>query len=235
MAPRPERERSHAKSARTELDEPAAGSSLAHELELKRLRGEIPCAECKRLVKRSKSYYYLLTYLNDRLKIKCDRQIPCASCVRRGCGQLCPNDHFSTGDGTRFAAAAEEILRRRIRRMLARVRALEDALHNEQALVSDAPHPLLQDGDYTLANDPEDEITAGSKDLQLDAVSDALGTLSIARDGSSRFFGRSAGSTILLVSTLDLFGLFRVANLCALDWRSARRPHHTGTSASRQP
>jgi hypothetical protein len=139
----------------------------------------------------------------SRLKIKCDRQIPCSSCVRRGCGQLCPNDHFSTGDGTRFASAAEEILRRRIRRMLARVRALEDALHNEQALVSDQPHPLLAQGDFAPARAAhEDPQTAEEQAdaLNLDAVTEALGTLSIARDGSSRFFGRSAGPTILLVS-----------------------------------
>jgi hypothetical protein len=40
----------HQKSAQRELDEPAPGSSHAHELELKRIRGEIPCAECKRCV-----------------------------------------------------------------------------------------------------------------------------------------------------------------------------------------
>lgn len=37
------------------------------------LRGEIACAECR------------------RLKIKCDKNVPCATCVKRGCGALCPN------------------------------------------------------------------------------------------------------------------------------------------------
>lgn len=52
MPARPERERAHlhAKSARAGLEEPVAGSSHAHGLELKRLKGEIPCAECKRYV-----------------------------------------------------------------------------------------------------------------------------------------------------------------------------------------
>jgi hypothetical protein len=133
------------------------------------------------------------------LKIKCDRQVPCASCIRRGCGQLCPNDHFSTGDGSRFASAAEEILRKRIRRMLARVRALEDALHNEQAIVSDTAHPLLQDGDFKLDPQVLADLHEENEELQLDVVADAVGTLSIAKDGSSRFFGRSGGPTILLV------------------------------------
>jgi hypothetical protein len=99
--------------------------------------------------------------------------------------------------------------------MLGRVRALEDALHNEQALVSDAPHELLHDGDFAQKFlDEMDAADGGSitipgmsnqvkvEELQLDAVSEAFGTLSIARDGSSRFFGRTAGPTILLVRTL---------------------------------
>jgi Fungal Zn(2)-Cys(6) binuclear cluster domain len=35
--------------------------------------GEIACAECR------------------RLKIRCDRIIPCSTCVKRGCTALCPN------------------------------------------------------------------------------------------------------------------------------------------------
>ena len=27
----------------------------------------------------------------DRLKLKCDKKIPCGSCVRRGCTSICPN------------------------------------------------------------------------------------------------------------------------------------------------
>ncbi|TDL15880.1 hypothetical protein BD410DRAFT_81333 [Rickenella mellea] len=43
------------------------------EIELKRSRGEVSCAECR------------------RLKIKCDKKLPCSSCQRRGCASLCPN------------------------------------------------------------------------------------------------------------------------------------------------
>jgi hypothetical protein len=61
MPARPERERPHlhAKSARAGLEEPVAGSSHAHGLELKRLKGEIPCAECKRYVHLSLSLFPL--------------------------------------------------------------------------------------------------------------------------------------------------------------------------------
>ncbi|KAH9940787.1 uncharacterized protein BXZ73DRAFT_88507 [Epithele typhae] len=47
--------------------------STDDEIELKRARGEISCAECR------------------RLKLKCDKKIPCGSCVRRGCTSICPN------------------------------------------------------------------------------------------------------------------------------------------------
>jgi hypothetical protein len=63
MPARPERERPHlhAKSARAGLEEPVAGSSHAHGLELKRLKGEIPCAECKRYVHLSLSLSFPFT------------------------------------------------------------------------------------------------------------------------------------------------------------------------------
>lgn len=62
----------------------------AHDIERKRLRGfvvvgstmiftdnpdalgELSCAEC------------------HRLKLKCDKKLPCGSCKRRGCESICP-------------------------------------------------------------------------------------------------------------------------------------------------
>ena len=35
------------------------------------------------------SVFYL--YFICRLKLRCDRQIPCSSCVKRGCGPICPD------------------------------------------------------------------------------------------------------------------------------------------------
>ncbi|KAK0442545.1 hypothetical protein EV421DRAFT_2019376 [Armillaria borealis] len=54
-------------------------SALAREVEDKRSRGEVSCAERR------------------RLKIKCDKQIPCQSCQRRGCVSLRPNGLPCTG------------------------------------------------------------------------------------------------------------------------------------------
>ncbi|WWC65511.1 uncharacterized protein I303_108129 [Kwoniella dejecticola CBS 10117] len=43
-------------------------------------RQQFSCAECR------------------RLKLKCDRQIPCANCVRRACGHLCPEKERPQGN-----------------------------------------------------------------------------------------------------------------------------------------
>lgn len=54
------------------------------EQESKRNRGAISCAECR------------------RLKLKCDKTVPCSSCTRRGCASICPNGSLTTGQGTRY-------------------------------------------------------------------------------------------------------------------------------------
>ena len=58
---------------------------FSREIELKRNRGEISCAECRRCVA---SHSPLLPrshplHVSARLKIKCDKQIPCQSCQVR--------------------------------------------------------------------------------------------------------------------------------------------------------
>lgn len=160
---------------------------FSREIEMKRNRGEISCAECR------------------RLKIKCDKQIPCQSCQRRGCASLCPNGSLATGQGTRFVIAATEHLHRRIARMGDRIRQLEDALALLQASISKEPHPLLSENaiviDADIADKPhesEDEVTG--------EVSKALGTLSVSDQGLSRFFGSTGGSDLLLLDNEDSTG-----------------------------
>jgi hypothetical protein len=36
----------------------------------------------------------VLTPWVSRLKLRCDRQVPCSSCVKRGCGAICPDGAF---------------------------------------------------------------------------------------------------------------------------------------------
>ncbi|KAI0262363.1 fungal-specific transcription factor domain-containing protein [Gloeopeniophorella convolvens] len=161
----------------------------SREIEMKRNRGEISCAECR------------------RLKIKCDKQIPCQSCQRRGCAALCPNGSLATGQGTRFVIAATEHLHRRITRMSDRIRQLEDALSVLQASHSTEPHPLLREN-FSVADSadkPEEQLQEEEEDAPADVVN-AFGTMSISDHGVSRFFGPTGGSDLLLLENEDLTG-----------------------------
>ncbi|KAJ3931991.1 MAG: fungal-specific transcription factor domain-containing protein [Lentinula lateritia] len=174
------------RSSRRDTEEYKFDGGHSRELELKRSRGPqiVSCAECR------------------RLKIKCDRQVPCTSCQRRGCAALCPNGSLATGQGTRFVLAATEHLHRRISRLSGRIRELENALaniHNKYAPDGDQPHPLLEN-DWLLEVEEgadDDELEPGSN--RTGDVIDALGTLSISNHGISRFFGPTGGSESLLI------------------------------------
>ncbi|TRM68025.1 fungal-specific transcription factor domain-containing protein [Schizophyllum amplum] len=161
-------------------------SPQAREIELKRARGEVSCAECR------------------RLKIRCDKQIPCQSCVRRGCDSLCPNGALATGQGTRFVLAATQHLHRRLGRLGERIRALEVALEVAQTRVSKEPHPLLAEDKLLTEvnlNARDDESPSPSPAPQpRDDMIDAFGTLSISAHGVSRFFGPTGGAESLLMS-----------------------------------
>ncbi|KAG6810785.1 hypothetical protein H0H92_010352 [Tricholoma furcatifolium] len=78
-----------------------------------------------------------------RLKLKCDRIFPCQSCVKRGCGSLCPEGALTSGRGSRFILANTGQLHEKITLLSDRVRDLEDALQTLQATQSIHPHPLL--------------------------------------------------------------------------------------------
>ncbi|KZT69217.1 hypothetical protein DAEQUDRAFT_268089 [Daedalea quercina L-15889] len=188
----------------------AESSTYAREIELKRSRGEISCAECRRCDHRVPLLAHTATVLTcwhsaPRLKIRCDKTIPCQSCQRRGCAALCPNGSLATGQGTRFVLAATEHLHRRIAKMSERVRELEDALAIVQAKCSDQPHPLLVEGDVQAMKQdlPMTELTeqipSGSR-----TVIDSFGMLSLSDHGaSSTFFGPTGGSEYLLVDNRD--------------------------------
>ncbi|KAI9507152.1 fungal-specific transcription factor domain-containing protein, partial [Russula earlei] len=161
----------------------------SREIEMKRNRGEISCAECR------------------RLKIKCDKQIPCQSCQRRGCASLCPNGSLATGQGTRFVIAATEHLHRRIARMSDRIRQLEDALALLYATTSKEPHPLLcEKAVINVDSETADDKLHESEDEGAGEVTRALGTLSVSDHGFSRFFGSTGGSDLLLLDNDEAAG-----------------------------
>ncbi|KZV65070.1 hypothetical protein PENSPDRAFT_745213 [Peniophora sp. CONT] len=158
--------------------------TYAREIEMKRSRGEISCAECR------------------RLKIKCDKSIPCQSCQRRGCAALCPNGSLATGQGTRFVIAATEHLHKRIARMSDRIRQLEDGLAVLQSAHSKEQHPLLHDSQLLVEHDKAPEDTAADSGDEGELNSETLaafGTMSVSEHGLSRFFGPTGGSEGLLL------------------------------------
>ncbi|KAF8235392.1 hypothetical protein L208DRAFT_1433902 [Tricholoma matsutake] len=175
------------RSSRKDLEDYHLDGGQTRELEQKRSREQVSCAECR------------------RLKIKCDKKIPCQSCQRRGCATLCPNGSLSTGQGTRFVLAATEHLHRRISKLSGRIRQLEDALAALQSRSSSDPHPLLHAD--LLSSDEKDEEpmmddSSGGSGPTSDLI-DAFGTLSIADHGISRFFGPTGGSERLLISCIS--------------------------------
>ncbi|EIW79658.1 hypothetical protein CONPUDRAFT_144866 [Coniophora puteana RWD-64-598 SS2] len=165
----------------------------ALEKESKRNRGAMSCAECR------------------RLKLKCDKTVPCSSCKRRGCSAICPNGSLITGQGTRFVLADTEKLHSKIAEMSDRIRVLEDALS-----LHEAKHPLLAREFLTiksvidlhaaidasraagLSSTPEANEGEEEQEGDQQAYVNAFGTLAIRDDGASTFYGPSAGSESLL-------------------------------------
>ncbi|KAJ6588531.1 fungal-specific transcription factor domain-containing protein [Mycena capillaripes] len=169
----------------------------AQEKEAKRARGSLSCAECR------------------RLKLKCDKTVPCSSCKRRGCSAICPNGSLITGQGTRFVLADTEKLHTKIATMSDRIRHLEDALAILQSTVTNEPHPLLDrellkikssielhsavEGEENFNPNGGGGADGGGENEDLDEYIDAFGTLAIREDGAATFYGRSAGSESLLM------------------------------------
>ncbi|KAJ3733329.1 hypothetical protein DFJ43DRAFT_995462 [Lentinula guzmanii] len=74
-----------------------------------------------------------------RLKLKCDRNFPCQSCRKRGCGDICPEGSLTSGRGSRFILANTGQLHGKISQLSERVRLLENALRDH----ANPEHPLL--------------------------------------------------------------------------------------------
>ncbi|KAE9410753.1 hypothetical protein BT96DRAFT_912223 [Gymnopus androsaceus JB14] len=136
-------------------------------IEEKRLAGLLSCAECR------------------RLKLRCDRTIPCGSCSRRGCSSICPSGVLEAGaahvhqGGMRVGQ-----LRTKIGIMAGRIRELEAALEKGHSLLDDK---LLKIG-RADEEPPEDPVR------QLDG----LGTLTLSENGEANYFGSSGGNESLI-------------------------------------
>ncbi|KAF5392659.1 hypothetical protein D9757_000881 [Collybiopsis confluens] len=164
------------------------------EIDQKRLKGELSCAECR------------------RLKLRCDKKVPCSSCVRRGCESICPCGILEAGIGTRFILASTTQLHSKISLMSSRIRALEDAVAIFQSSVSSERHPLLDENLLSIKfgseaiheeGSPESSFAiSGTPNRSGDMpVLDAFGTLALGEEGEMKYFGRSAGSETLILAS----------------------------------
>ncbi|KAJ7189198.1 fungal-specific transcription factor domain-containing protein [Mycena filopes] len=117
-----------------------------------------PCTECR------------------RHKMKCDKKIPCGTCVRRGCSAICPTGiSLSTGRGKRSVVSDVAQLNTVIMTMGDRIRKLENA--------------LAATTEFSL---PGSRLPIGADN------GDALGSFSVNEDGDGvYFFGPMAGSEAL--------------------------------------
>ncbi|KAI6020864.1 hypothetical protein PISMIDRAFT_466599 [Pisolithus microcarpus 441] len=152
----------------------------AQETEQKRNTGGRSCAEC------------------SRLKIKCDKRIPCQSCQRRGCETLCPNGSLPTGEGTRSIVAATEHLHCQLADKNEQIRQLKDALSKCHARHSTEPHPLLRPGVLEASQGENHVGPPFAEDLAtIEHTPELVGTPSISGSGASRFSGPMGGSHCL--------------------------------------
>ncbi|KAH9975864.1 hypothetical protein BGW80DRAFT_1436388 [Lactifluus volemus] len=151
----------------------------------KRRRGatRLSCAECR------------------RLKLRCDRAIPCGSCVKRGCGAICPDGSLTTGQGNRFILASTQELHEKITELCSRIRDLEDALRTSHIQNSSEPHPLLSEEQLRIKAPlqreapPRNPTTIHQQEEENNPdVIDSFGTLAINGSGHTNYYGQFANS-----------------------------------------
>ncbi|KAF8650271.1 hypothetical protein AX16_005325 [Volvariella volvacea WC 439] len=171
-------------------------------------RAPTSCAECR------------------RLKLRCDRQVPCEKCVSRGCGAICPDGSLTPGRGGKLVLANTEELHDRIDRLCGRIRELEDALRSLHANHSSQPHPLLtlellqlkgpenfnvsttslSSSSKSPSNPPPSSQPSDSRSPSIpnsddggeESLIDAFGTLTVGVNGESLFLGKTARSEYLI-------------------------------------
>ncbi|KAJ7743140.1 fungal-specific transcription factor domain-containing protein [Mycena metata] len=138
-----------------------------------------------------------------RLKLRCDRSIPCSSCVKRGCGAICPDGSLTTGQGNRFVLASTQELHEKISELANRVRELEDALRSSHSHLTSEQHPLLSEELLRIKAPLQREVPAFRNQPSGNAIKeeehnpdvvDAFGSLSISLSGGAKYFGTTANS-----------------------------------------
>ncbi|KAF8514968.1 hypothetical protein JB92DRAFT_2916501 [Gautieria morchelliformis] len=123
-----------------------------------------------------------------RLKLRCDRGVPCQSCIRRGCTALCPNKCF-TDEATPSSLKATSLRNReQIQSLKQRVTDLEDALASNYPT-----HPLLAQRNLpSLTGSPSPAASAAVGSDAVEETLEIFGSLSIGEDGSPVFHGATS-------------------------------------------
>lgn len=149
---------------------PASHSALPH-----------ACLECK------------------RLKLKCDKQQPCSSCIRRGCPDICPDGQLVAGKGTRFILSNTKELHDEIGSLRSRVKELESALESLQTQLTPQPHALLQESLKVVAETLQPvEKDIKSEPPEDENLIDTFGSLTIDHRGQTTWHGPHAGSEFFI-------------------------------------
>ncbi|KAF5383832.1 hypothetical protein D9615_003679 [Tricholomella constricta] len=107
-----------------------------------------------------------------RSKLKCDR---------RGCQGICPDGTLAATKGNKVLMAQAQRLSEQVKSLNSRVRELEAALAQTQS--------TKETIDTQTSPEPHDE--------GLQAMSEAIGSLSLGIDGQAKYHGESAGSEYL--------------------------------------
>lgn len=137
-----------------------------------------------------------------RLKIKCDKQVPCGTCTKRGLQSLCPDGQLSGAKGSRYVLATAEESWHRIQALCVRVQDLEFALERAQSHITSEKHPLLDEELVKIGQDPRAVIKTEPGKPQVVPPEDVpianLGTMKISKSGSYRWLGTTALPAIIL-------------------------------------
>ncbi|KAH8825481.1 fungal-specific transcription factor domain-containing protein [Flagelloscypha sp. PMI_526] len=133
-------------------------------------RGLVACAECR------------------RMKLKCDKKY---HIVRRECSSICPTGKLTSRRESRTILVQDSSSpnsQNRILQLRERGLQLENALAIAHSHLSKDIHPLLADA--PLAGQPQD-------DVEVDKITDILGTLAVGEAGEVKYFGPSASTETL--------------------------------------
>lgn len=141
-----------------------------------------------------------------RLKIRCDRKVPCEQCKRRGCASICPEGQLVPAHGNGNNRITGQVpnnidaIYRKLESFSQRIKELEEALQETHARVSTDTHPLLAPDLVRLTKEDEEMVTDDSSTGEgsgEEMIALAFGSLINGPGGTTRYLGPSAASSWL--------------------------------------